>query len=198
MIAIGLAVVGDRELDARLADFGGLAGEDEPAVAEGEIDAAAFFAGDDRGLADGGVDGADAEVDLHGAGTLRKNIAPARVAAFEEARVNRGARVFDEDVVLANGDLHFAAVFAEGAFEEVHRACGDDGHVAEGGGGADGLGGAVHLGEAAAVGADGGEDVVFPLELDAAESVAAAFVVGGEDRAADKFAEEPGGDFVVA
>ena len=55
-----LAVVGDREFDARLADFGGLAGEDERAFAEREIDAAAFFAGDDRRLADGGVDGTDA------------------------------------------------------------------------------------------------------------------------------------------
>ena len=49
------AVVGDGQLDARLADFGGLAGEDERAVAEREIDAAAFLAGDDRRLADGGV-----------------------------------------------------------------------------------------------------------------------------------------------
>ena len=131
-------------------------------------------------------------------GPLRENIAPARVAAFEEARVNRGSRVFDEDVVLADGDLDFAAVFGEGPFEEIHRAGGDDRDVAEGGGRADGLGGAVHLGEAAAVGADGGEDVVFPLELDAAEGVAAAFVVGGEDRAADQFAEQAGRDFVVA
>ena len=185
MIAIGLAVVGDREFDARLADFGGLAGEDEAAFAEREIDAAAFFAGDDRGLADGGVDGADAEVDLHRSWALRENIAPARVAAFEEARVDRGSWVFDEDVVLANGDLDFAAVFAEGAFEEIHRTRGNDRDIAERGGCADGLGRAVHLGEAAAIGADGGEDVVFPLELDAAEGVAAAFVVGGEDRASD-------------
>ena len=102
VIAIGLAVVGDRELDARLADFGSLAGEDEAAFAEREIDAAAFFAGDDRGLADGGVNGADAEVDLHGSWALRENIAPARVAAFEEPRVDRGSWVFDEDIVLAN------------------------------------------------------------------------------------------------
>ncbi len=198
MIEIGVAVVGDRQLDARLADFGGLAGEDERAVAEREIDAAAFFAGDDRRLADGGVDGADGEVDLDRSWALREHIAPARVAAFEEARVNRGARVLDEDVVLANGDLHFAAVFGEGPFEEVHRARGDDGDVAERGRLADGLGGAFHFGEAAAVGADGGEDVVLPFELDAAEGVAAAFVVGGEDRAADQLAEQPGRDFVVA
>ena len=108
------------------------------------------------------------------------------------------ARIFDEDVVLANGDLDFAAVFAEGALEEVHRAGGNDRDIAEGSGCADGLGRAVHLREAATIGADGGEDVVFPLELDAAEGVAAAFVVGREDRAANQFAEQAGRNFVVA
>ena len=48
-----LAAVRDRELDSRLADFGGLAGQHERAVAEREIDAAAFFARDDRRLSDG-------------------------------------------------------------------------------------------------------------------------------------------------
>ena len=36
------------------------------------------------------------------------------------------------------------------------------------------------------------------LQLHAAEGVAAAFVVGGEDRAADQLAEQPGRDFVEA
>ena len=43
----------------------------------------------------------------------------------------------------------------------LHRPRGDDRDVAERGGLADGLGRAVHLGEAAAIGADGGEQVVF-------------------------------------
>ena len=131
-------------------------------------------------------------------GALREHVAPAREAAFEQPRVDRGPRVLHEDVVLPDGELHFAAVFGEGALEELHRAGGDDRHVAERGRLADGLGGAFHLGQAAAVGADGGEHVVFPFELHAAQGVAAAFVVGGEDRAADQLAEQPGRELVVA
>ena len=193
-----LAVVGDRQLDARLADLGRLAGEHERAVAEREIDAAAFFAGDDRRLPDGRVHGPDGEVDLDRARPLREHVSPARVAAFEQPRVDRGPRVLHEDVVLPDGELHFAAVLGQGPLQELHRARGDDGHIAERGGLADGLGRAFHLGEAAAIGADGGEHVVLPLQLHAAQGVAAAFVVGGEDRAADQLAEQPGRELVVA
>ena len=59
------------------------------------------------------------------------------------------------------------------------------------------LGGAFHLGQPAAVGADGGEQVVLPFELHAAQGVAAALVVGGEDGAADQLAEEPAREFVA-
>ena len=58
--------------------------------------------------------------------------------------------------------------------------------------------GADHLREAAAIGADRGDHVVVEFQLHAAEGVAAAFVVGGEDRAADQLAEQPGRDFEVA
>ena len=129
---------------------------------------------------------------------MREHIAPAREAAFEQARVDRGPRALHEDVVLADGDLHFAAVFGEGPLEQLHRPGGDDRHVAERGWLADRLSGAFHLGQPAAVGADGGEDVVLPFELHAAQGVAAAFVVGGEDRAADQLAEQPGRELVVA
>ena len=50
------AVVSNREFDARLADFGSLAGEHERTITECEIDATAFFAGDNRRLADSRVD----------------------------------------------------------------------------------------------------------------------------------------------
>ena len=102
------AVVGDRQLDARLADLGRLAGEHQRAVAEREIDAAAFFAGDDRRLADGRVSGPTASSILlrrcRGAGRRRAN----GEAAFEQPRVDRRPRAVDEDLVAADGDLHFA------------------------------------------------------------------------------------------
>src|SRR5262249_13956713 len=106
-------------------------------------------------------------------------------------------RCLYEDVVLANGELDFAAIFGEGSLEELHGSRGYDGHIADGRRAADCLGRAFHFGEAAAIGADGCEYVVLPFELDAAQGVAAALVVGGEDRTADQLTEETGRDFVA-
>src|SRR5205823_10252197 len=71
----GLAVVGDRQVDVRAADVGGLAGELEHAVGELEVDAPALLAGDDRGLLDrhaqvGDLGEADLDLDVAGEDVL--------------------------------------------------------------------------------------------------------------------------------
>src|SRR5690606_30887321 len=132
----------------------------------------------------------DRQVELQRIGSLREDVAPTRVAAFQEAGVNRGSRVANEDVVLPNGELHFAAVFREGPFDELHRAGGNDRHVAKGSCLAYHLGRSLHFREATAVCSHGSEDVVLPLQFYAAQGIAATFVVGREDRAADQLAEQ--------
>ena len=109
-----------------------------------------------------------------------------RVAAFQESRVDRAARVFNEDVILANGELHFAAIFAQGTLKQIHGTCRDNGDIAKRGGLANGLGRAVHFRQTPAIRADCRELVIFPFELHAAESVAAAFVIRCKNRAADQ------------
>ena len=79
----------------------------------------------------------------------------------------------------------------------VHGAGRDDRASPIGGGFADGLGGAFHFGEAATIGADGDELAVVEFELDAAEGVAAAFVVGRKNRTADQLTEQASGNFVI-
>src|SRR5665213_3782687 len=52
-------VVSNWQLDSRLSQFGGPAAEDQRPGFEVEIDAAALFAGDDRGLANGRMERSD-------------------------------------------------------------------------------------------------------------------------------------------
>ncbi len=162
------------------------------AVGEREIDAAALLAGDDRRLADGGVKRADGQLDLRRVLPLREHVAPAGKAAFDEPRVDRGPRAADEDVVAAGGKLHLGVGVGEGPLHELHGPRGNDRGAVGGLMPADGVGGAFHFGQTAAVGADGDDFLVADLQQHAAEGVAAAFVVGGEERAADQLAEAGG------
>src|SRR4029434_5262245 len=91
----------------------------------------------------------------------------------------------------------FAPIFGEGALQQLHRAGGDDSHVAEGRRRADGLSGAVHFRQTAAIRADGGEQVIFPLQFYAAQRVATTFVIGCKEGAADQLAEEARGELVL-
>jgi hypothetical protein len=88
--------------------------------------------------------------------------------------------------------LHFAAILGKSAFDELHCPRGNHGDVAKWGRLANGLRGSFHFREPAAIGANGGQQVVFEFELDATERVAAAFVIRGEDRSTDQFAKQPG------
>ena len=108
--------------------------------------------------------------------------------------VKRGLLI--EDVVGAGGELHFAIAIADGALEQGHGAAGDDGGLAGGLVAADAHGGTFHFGQAAAIGADGDDFVGIHFQQYAAQGVAAAFVIGGEDGAADHFAEQAGGELV--
>ncbi len=78
-----------------MADIGSAAGEDEQAAVESEIDTAAFFAGGDGGLADGGVKGANGEFGFDDVAAARENIAPFGEAAFDQTRVNGEMRAAD-------------------------------------------------------------------------------------------------------
>ena len=54
-----------------------------------------------------------------------------------------------------------------------------------------------HLGQPAAVGPHGGDPLLGHLDQHAAKRVAAAFVVGGEQSAADQLAEQPARHLVI-
>ena len=62
---------------------------------------------------------------------------------------------------------------------------------------ADALGRHFHLGQPAAVGADADDLVGRKFQEHAAQGIAAAFVVGGEHRAADQLFEQPGRKLVI-
>ena len=153
------AVVGDGQLDVRLAELGAVAGQHDLAVAEGEIDAAALLAGDDRRLAHGRVERADGQLDLQHPVAPRKHVAPLRIAAFDQPRVDRRPAAADQHVVLAGGELDVLLVVGQGPFEQLHGPGGDDRHVVARDVPADRLGRAFLPGQAAAVGGHGRQPV---------------------------------------
>ena len=99
---------------------------------------------------------------------------------------------FDEHFVGPGRDLHLGVGVGQRRSISVMALVGTIVMLSPDSMAADALGRHFHFGQPTAVGADADDLVVGEFEQHAAQGIAAAFVIGGEDRAADQFFQQAG------